>query len=287
MPETLPINTDFPLSLFNDIQGNEMKKINVFDFYLLGEVINDLRRITAGKPTPSLFVWLGNAERFLGYVIENKTSTIIPFQECVPAAESLLATIKTIQNRIIVQELGSEIIQPELDLAFRFLAEFEIIFKRECADLATFFVSQKAAFSTSILIERAEKVFLDAELKRIPQQAVDDIRRSGRCIAFELPTAAGFHAFRALESVVLDYLDKLHVQHPNRNLGAYIQLLADNGADTKVVSSLRLLKDLHRNPLFHPTDNLEIGEDIGVFNLVTTTISALVKDMGNRKLYPN
>jgi hypothetical protein len=36
----------------------------------------------------------------------------------------------------------------------------------------------------------------------------------------------------------------------------------------------------------HPEDNLEVGEDVGVFQLSHTAISSLVRDMESRKLYP-
>lgn len=277
----------FPLRLFIDIDDGIMKKINIFDFYQMGAVLNDLRRIEVGKPTPLSFVRFGNAERFLGLVIGNEPSTVVPFQTCVPAAKQLQEIIRTIQNRVVLLP-GSEINQPELDLALRCLADFETLYQRECADLATFFVSQKRLFATTDLIEHAEKAFPKNELMRIPQQAIDDIRRAGRCIAFELPTAAGFHAFRALETVVLDYLDRLGKKPTNpydRNLGKYIGFLKENGADEKICTSLTLLKDSYRNPLFHPTDNLEVGEDIGVFNLSTTAISTLIKDMEKRGLF--
>jgi hypothetical protein len=164
------------------------------------------------------------------------------------------------------------------------LAMFELVFSEEMPTLETFFVSPKAAYSISTLLNHAELVFSKTEIPRLPKQAVEDIRCAGRCIAFELPTAAGFHAFRALESVVIDYLEKLKSRPKGRNLGVCIEALEQNGADTKATAILRQLKDLYRNPLAHPTDNLTTGEDIGVFQLAHTAMSALLRDREKRGL---
>ena len=61
-----------------------------------------------------------------------------------------------------------------------------------------------------------------------------DVRSAGKCIAFELGTAAGFHLLRALETVVLVYRKHVMPGNPdpnpnNRNLGQYIKDMEENG----------------------------------------------------------
>ena len=223
-------------------------------------------------------------------VIEDNSTTVVRFKSCVEDAKKLLNFLGLIVGRLADSSLVNSVTDVDRQEIERLLYNFEILFKQECAELGTFSVSKKGVLSTSALIEHAEEVFTDDEVGQIiasTPQAIYDIKRSGRCIAFELPTAAGFHAFRALESVVLDYLNglgKKPAKPYERNLGKYIDLLKENGAEEKTCTSLRLLKDNYRNPLFHPTDNLEVGEDIGVFNLVAVSISAILKEMEKRKL---
>ena len=284
-------NVLFPPTLFSDIGESEMKRVNLHDFYVFGERLSNLRHIKPGVPNDFTFGALHNANQFLEMVCRDAEFNVIPLEDSKNAAQTLLKKTKAAFNKLMAPHMVTEKDPRVIDIhelieIAHALDKFETIFAEESRKIAIFYVSQKSIYSTSILISNAEKVFAENELNRIAQQAIDDIKRAGRCIAFELPTAAGFHAFRALEAVIIDYLDKLQVAHPNRNLGAYIQLLNDNGADSKVISSLRQIKDLHRNPLFHPTDNLEIGEDIGAFNLATNAISSLVKDMEKRQLFP-
>jgi hypothetical protein len=78
-----------------------------------------------------------------------------------------------------------------------------------------------------------------------------DIRQAGKCLAYEVPTAAGFHLLRAADSVLRRYHRQLtRKELPARawSWGIYIKGLAAAGADPRVVSALEQVKNLHRNP---------------------------------------
>ena len=257
-----------------------MKKIPIFEFYACGVALDRLRWLNVGEIKPVIFNIIADAQKCLRILIDNDGNSAVRFKSCIPAAEKLLTvTYGLVVNRSGRPGVAASITQHDVEEIKELLYQFEILFKQECADLETFAVSEKGILSTSILISRAECAFTSEEMADLPKQAIDDIRRAGRCIAFELPTSSGFHAFRALEVVVLDYLNRLHIPPPsNRNMGEYIKLLDQNKVDNKIVSTLRQLKDHYRNPLFHPSENLDAGEDIDVFNLSKSAISAILKD---------
>ena len=59
------------------------------------------------------------------------------------------------------------------------------------------FVTKRRAYSIDALTENAETVF-DAEvIPLLSSHTILDIQQAGRAVAFEVPTAAGFHAVRA------------------------------------------------------------------------------------------
>jgi hypothetical protein len=83
--------------------------------------------------------------------------------------------------------------------------ELETVLAAELQSLDPYLVSQKGTHSTPDLIERAEIMFPEKIRKRLPEQAIIDVRQAGRCLALDNPTAAAFHVLRAVESVMAVY----------------------------------------------------------------------------------
>ncbi|MGL4395614.1 MAG: hypothetical protein ACRCS9_03650 [Hyphomicrobium sp.] len=160
------------------------------------------------------------------------------------------------------------------------LETFEPILKGELRAADAYFVSKKGGFDTIDLIVRAEVLF-PADLPDKVPDAVPDIQEAGRCIAFDLGTAAGFHLLRASEAVLLKYWDAVTAGAPrpkNRNLGRYIKRLDEMQAgDAKVRATLRQIKDLHRNSLVHPEDVLTADEAIDLLGIIRSAVSAMLK----------
>jgi hypothetical protein len=143
-----------------------------------------------------------------------------------------------------------------------------------------YFVSKKGGYDTTDIITRAEVLFPSELMLKAPE-AIRDIQEAGRCIAYELATAAGFHLLRANESVLLKYFDTVAGEEKrpsNRNLGALLKKMQDLGVgDSKVLAVLTQIKDLHRNPLFHPEDQLSVDEAINLMGIVRSAVSAMLE----------
>lgn len=142
--------------------------------------------------------------------------------------------------------------------------KFEHVMIAELQTGAFYYVLPKGGFDTTCLTDNGQALFpFDLPIK-VPD-ALDDIKAATRCIAFELPTAAGFHLHRANETVVRAYFDAVAGQE-NRpasgNMGQYIAAMNTlNVGDPKVRDVLKSIKDLHRNPLMHPGDSIESIDD--------------------------
>ena len=110
--------------------------------------------------------------------------------------------------------------------------EYRVALLSELESLATFFVTQKGGYDTTILLEWGESLFSE-ELGTKAPEAIFDAKEAAKCLAFEVSTAAGFHLFRVTECVLRRYYS--HVTggkpHPKyRNIGVYLRALKSAGA---------------------------------------------------------
>jgi hypothetical protein len=140
------------------------------------------------------------------------------------------------------------------------------------------------------LIDFAEIIFpLDLAIK-VPE-AIHDIKQAGKCIAFELPTAAGFHLHRANEAILRRYYDQVAEGKPrpkNRNIGGYLAAMTQHGlGDPRLLAALRDLNELHRNPLIHPEQSLDsIDDAIALMNAVHNAAVFMLKAIPVLKAIP-
>jgi hypothetical protein len=148
--------------------------------------------------------------------------------------------------------------------------------------MTTLYLAEKVrGYNTTDLIDNGVVLFPEEIQIRVPE-SIADLNQATKCIAFELPTAAGFHLHRANESVLHRYYDAIAdgAARPNgRNIGDYLQVM--NGkpkADKRILAALRDLKDLHRNPLIHPEDSLEsVDEALSLLGSVHAVIVPMLK----------
>ncbi len=162
------------------------------------------------------------------------------------------------------------------------LVVFKTVLEAEFLTAATYLVTPRRGYDIAALIERAEVIFPDELLRKVPI-VLFDLREAGKCIAFDLGTAAGFHLLRALETVLRRYWDVVMEGQPlptNRNLGNYIREMeqAQKG-DPKVLASLRQIKDHHRNELVHPEERLDLDEAIALVGITQSAVVAMLKEI--------
>jgi len=156
-------------------------------------------------------------------------------------------------------------------------SNYKIALLAEIDSFYSYFVTQKRGYDTFSLLQQADVLFPDELRSKVPE-AIFDIQEAGRALAFERFTAAGFHIFRAVESVVRRYW--AHVSGGKappkvRSLGVYIAALEKAKVDDpKVISALRQLNTLHRNPLAHPEVALTMDEATAILGASQSVICA-------------
>ena len=259
-----------------------MKRAFLWDYFLIAESFTRLLAVQPGNKLVHAQQFWQQAAVYLDHLL---TSQHMPqLEESRLAGFNLLNRLKSLLQ---LPNAGEEVVsQEQFNSIQADFFQFQIILRNELSALPVYFVTEKALYSVKKLIAAAEDAFVPETKKRLSPFAIEEIQSAGKCLAFELPTAAGFHALRAVEAIVVDYLKQLNVSSSKRDWGEYIKLLGENEANPNATAVLDQLRKLHRNPLMHPEATLTINQAIDVFQLCRSAISALIDDMESRKLFP-
>lgn len=257
-----------------------MLRISSYYFYQVGAAIRPLKELDykSSNRTARQILYSGKnwLEDVLGQAgLRLKTSNP-KGQELLKAVNDLLGQIDAKQDALD-EELGF------FDAFYiRSIAqEYETQLSAELQFSDLYLVTRKGGFDTTELAERGESIFPSNLPTKVPE-AILDARQAARCLAFELPTAAGFHLHRANEAVLHRYYDVVTngQQRPaNRSIGSYIhELNKKNAGDAKVIAGLQSIKDLHRNPLIHPEESLDsVEEAIALHGAIQSVMVHMLK----------
>jgi hypothetical protein len=164
--------------------------------------------------------------------------------------------------------------------------DVERLLNAELSIQPTYMVFPKRGYDIEVLISDGMQLFSEDCKRNFSDEEKYDINQSAKCLAFEVPTAAAFHVFRAVESVIRRYYEVVIGKLPAkrmRNWGAYIKQLRSCGADIKVLSVLEQMRDLYRNPILHPETQLTMDEALSLIGIAETAISTMVADLRKRK----
>jgi hypothetical protein len=163
---------------------------------------------------------------------------------------------------------------------------FAVSFQDELDRIAMFTVTPKGSLDIHRLVAGVSSCYPKEVLEMCDAFITEEIDHAGKCLAFELPTACGFHILRAVETGMKRYVHAATGALPKvnqRNWGEYIRVLNDTSAHPDVIDLLRVLKT-KRNPLMHPSDNLEINDAIGLLCLCQAGIETLMADIRRRSM---
>lgn len=161
------------------------------------------------------------------------------------------------------------------------LTAFETVLAAEWNLADLFLVKPVPGYDTSALIENGIILFPQDLRDKVPE-AVSDANDFGKCVAFRLPSAAGFHLHRINESVLGHYYDHVTGGKPrprNKTIGGYLkELQKHNKGDAKVMAALDSLRELHRNPLMHPRESLgTVDEAVSLYGAIQSVMVHMLK----------
>ena len=250
-----------------------MNHVNINAFYSLGGTFRSLGEIGNQRRFEDLKGVLIGTRTMLARVLAGE---FVPLARCAELGNTL---DKEIEKFLLKYESrGSDFIKPEDARAVLFAAlTFEDKLRHELDHLDVYYIAPKGTHATLPLIENAETNLPADVVSRFDDKTLNDVRQSGRCLALDAPTAAGFHILRAVESLIVNYIDKLTGEPhgpKNRNWGAYIKVIRTAGGKIAIADYLQHMKETFRNPIMHPEVTLTADEAFSLFN---ASLSALVQ----------
>jgi len=264
-----------------------MKKINTHQFFRLATSIHPVAGLADAAEDTFLKDWffvLWTAERALLSSFFSAGS-IYP-ETSRRAASSLIDSMRDVgvEADLAKVDFNTPIPAYKINDIIQKAKDLETVLANDLPGLDTYHVSKKSIYSTSALVDSAEDALLDSlpEVDRlsVPESVVHDLNQAGKCLAFELPTASGFHTMRAVEGLLRLYWTTVTkpgaaVRPPE--MAQCVNELRKAGESNKIQAIVDHIRENHRNPLMHPEDFLDLNDALRLFDLAKSALSAMAQ----------
>jgi hypothetical protein len=251
------------------LRGLSMRRINVFSFYKLGACVAPLRLIGWLESDMAHEV-LFAAEQQLRKLREEKLSSM---QVLTGPAITISVDIDAAYKQLAK---GGRVYGDEEKILLKSVGEFETILEAQTPTEHTYAIDQLRGYSMPILVDGADQNLSPKTITAVGEEVKKDIQEAGRCLAFELPTAAGIHMMRAFEKVLRKFYraftGKIEERTDIHTLIDRLRKVPD--VDPKVLNVLDEVRNLHRNPLAHDVF-LDMDQAVEIFDIAKTAISAM------------
>lgn len=181
------------------------------------------------------------------------------------------------------------------------LTAMQVHLNSELDAMPIWFVTPRRAYSIDVLTNNAERILDSEVVLLLSPRSLKDIREAGRAIAFDLPTAAGFHSVRAVEGIARAYHEIIVGTRPvdDTPLGGVIQglrtqrdVLLNAGTIDKedllniAIDMLVRVNNVYRKPIAHPDMILELSAAMNVFDSAKCAIELMLEDAQKKCVSP-
>jgi hypothetical protein len=282
---------------FRAVEGTKMKRVTQFDFYTLG-ITRALSHLQAGDRLSSYRNQLGMCWFSLNsFCNDELNQTALP--KAVEEAERLRVVVNVLgdavtrepssglDNHLYINANG-ELTENAQKIITRLVITFETALKHGLEGLPTYTVERIGIYDADYLLAKADEAF-PADLRPyIPAKTLDDFKKAGACLAFELYTATGFHGFRAVDGSLRSYCSHFTGGLPRqRDWGSFISEIRKIPAgsprvpNTRTVELIDCIRTMDRNPLIHPETDLDALQANTAFDLCRTAITFMALDIKN------
>jgi hypothetical protein len=144
-----------------------------------------------------------------------------------PYIRSSWSSFSSLKQVLEVEIFDRNISQYDIFRIKQVFEQFRVTLLAELEIVNAYFVTQKGGYDTLSLLFWGENCFPPELPIKVPE-TIFDVREATKSLAYELPTAAGYHVFRVLESVLRKYHS--HVTGGSappkvRNIGVYLDSL--------------------------------------------------------------
>ncbi|MTJ01535.1 MULTISPECIES: hypothetical protein [Idiomarina] len=251
-----------------------MKKHTLFRFYFLGTCIRYLQDLTPPARINGNGFVRSNIEMLFKYfdALELSVTSRLARGELSEVLEHL--------EEIDREDSGFEFSESE---TIKINSSVSAIRKTMDAELNEryAFVPTPKRLALHKLLDSVHEIFCPDAFDSLPEIARYDFSYAGKCIAFELPTAAAFHVLRATESVLRSYYEAMIKQKriKSRNWGPIVNDLRARRATSKhevLNNHLDNIRASFRNPTQHPDKIYDIHEVQDLYSLCVDVVNRMV-----------
>ena len=174
------------------------------------------------------------------------------------------------------------------DILSKAVASLETALRHDLNELPTYIIEKIGIYDTDDLVTKADEA-LAADLKsHIPPKVMEDFKKAGAGLAFEMHTASGFHGYRAVDSMLRIYCAHFAGVLPQKrdwfNFIDAVRKVPKSNTRQPNLRTLELLDRIRaedRNPLIHPDIDLDAAQAHLAFNLCLAAISFMAMDIKN------
>jgi hypothetical protein len=281
-----------------------VERIDLFRIYQMGVDIHRLADFQERETqASSLFVPIMNAIAAIASLLSDSAPTKIEISR--QAAFDLQKSLTDLQGKHFSDQSGnfafpeqSDMVQPwEIYTVRDKLRVFEAAFKAEMESAATYKVAKKGIYNTGDLVDRADEAFKQSLIPYIGKTALDEYQAAGRCYAFGLFTASGYHSCRAADAVLREYyrLFTGKTCAGDENWGSLLNDLCGGQKGQKpakdaaalaplgTLEQIKHLKDFDRNPLSHLRSVLDESSADELLSRSKVVIMAMAGDIMAKK----
>jgi hypothetical protein len=289
--------------LFPQTSGvTNVKRVNLVEYFELTEALSRARASVRVEKSKAGNIYFGTAP--LPQMLRKFVDADNGFETCKHAARELVDAIDAFSNKHLLDDAsppGYDVEKFDVEIgswAYSSIGTridtFRSVWNTECNEVEIYSVGQISIYRTQALVSKASARVPAECAAWMPPAAMDEFNSAGKCLAFDLPTACGFHALRAVELMILEYLtkfgaktQKLHTW--NDYVKAVQKLVEAPDADqpekpsAKVATMVDRMRELDRNPLMHPRDTLDTTAADLLFTLAAITATEMARDLKRKK----
>ncbi|HYD48268.1 MAG TPA: hypothetical protein VEB21_07970 [Terriglobales bacterium] len=257
-----------------------MRPVNLHDFYLFGAIARPMLTLSDQVPLRSIMASIGEAVSVLGLIRQEHLGPLpISDAHLVAVGKLLVDVIQT-----PIEEWEQPIPAATRDAITAAMRNYEAALHAELLAKPCFMAVDVGLYSVKQMAAAADAAIPGSLRGYLSPDAIVDLQEAGRCIVYDVPTAASFHIHRATESVIILYHQVVTGKPPaKKNWRAYIDgMWSAPNPPRKILGLLDHIRDLHRNPTTHSGSFVTIEEAIEVFSLSTSAIQAMLRDVLTR-----
>ena len=269
-------------------KGAAVERISLAWFYQFAVNIHPLLEVKDDAPVMDFAGVFTAAGRSLGGFLRSAYAEEMPTSRLL--CSSILETIRQYVPASWPEDpkaldWDKELTSIDGSLIRDWVHDLETVLFPEAQELNVYFVGEYGIHSMRKFVERGELILHSNTRALVPKACIKDLQDAGKCVAFRVFTAAGFHMMRAAETVVREYYKLIVGPLPEkrRSWGFYVEELRKHDAPAKVVSVLDQIRDLHRNPIDHPEVFLDEEDAYSLLGITVSAVTTLAREIGEKR----